>query len=334
MKNSAFDTPAVRAVFKQQASDFQVSEVLGFEPAGEGEHLWLRISKTGLTTEAVVSDLARQLQLSRKQIAYSGLKDKQAVTEQWFSVPWPIKREQPVVGGDNWRVLQATRHVKKLRRGVHAENAFDIVLRDLEGDTAMLEQRLQAVAERGVPNYFGDQRFGRDHGNIEQALAMFAGRRCKAFQRSIYLSAARACLFNDYLTRRVADGNWDQPLSGDIFNLDASNAQFGPEAVSDAIVQRMQVQDIHASGPLAGTGDTGLQADAAEYFADTVAAHPLLYQGLLQSGVQSALRPLRSRVKSLNWIINNNECRLQFRLRSGAYATAVVRELVMADGVS
>lgn len=328
----ALGVPLCRAMLKQQSDDFCVSEQLGFAPSGSGEHLWLRIRKRGLTTDAVTGDLARQLGVPRKLVSYSGLKDKWAVTEQWFSVPWPIRQDLPQLAGDSWQVIEASRHDRKLRRGVHQENRFDIVLRQLQGDAGELERRLQWIADNGVPNYFGEQRFGHDGGNVAAAEAMFAGQRCKPWQRSLYLSAARSYLFNHYLSRRVADGSWNQAIAGDVFNLDGSNAVFVADPINDDIHRRLQQLDIHPVGTLAGKGDSGLTGDAQAIQQQVFSEFPSLCQGLLQAGVESASRALRVRVKFVNWAINNNECRLQFSLRSGAFATAVVRELVLADG--
>lgn len=325
----AFPVLPLTADLKAEPEDFCVTEQLGFTPSGEGEHVFLFIRKRQLTTELLARDLARLLAIPQRDVAYSGLKDKQAVTEQWFSVPWPIKKPFPELQGMSWQVLEATRHHKKLRRGVHHGNAFDLCLTNLQGDITLLEQRLQQIQQTGFPNYFGEQRFGNNGSNVERALALFAGQfRCKPFQRSMYYSAARSYLFNAFLSQRVQQGNWNQPLEGDRFSLDGSNALFGPEPLTDAIYQRVQVQDIHPAGPLPGKGNSGLQAEAARLYEQVLQDYPELSTGLQQAGVETAFRPLRACAKSLNWQLDQQQCRLRFELRSGAFATALIRELV------
>lgn len=325
----AFESTGVRAGFKTSPEDFVVIEQLGFEPDGEGEHLWLNIRKRNLTTEAVIADLARLLSIPRRDIACSGLKDKQAITEQWFSLPWPIKKPLPEVSGSSWQLLRMQRHGKKLRRGVHKENAFEITLRDLEGDISRLEARLNEIIRTGFPNYFGEQRFGRDGQNVEKALALFSGKlTCKPFQRSIYYSAVRSHLFNAYLHERVKQQNWNQALAGDVFNLQGSNACFSQQEIDQDIVQRLHTLDIHPCGPLPGKGASGLTQEAARLQEMINERYPMFCQGLLQAGIETATRPLRAVVKSLNWRTDNNKGLLSFQLRSGTYATALLRELV------
>lgn len=325
----AYPVLAGSAGFKIEPEDFIVREQLGFVPSGEGEHVFLYIRKRLLTTELLAKDLARQFGVDVRDVAYSGLKDKHAVTEQWFSVPYPIKKEIPPLQGASWQVLECARHGKKLRRGVHQSNAFEITLRDVSVDRALLEERLNAIKERGFPNYFGEQRLGRDDGNVKSAVALFNGEfRCKPFQRSMYYSAARSYLFNRYLSERVANNTWDKAIAGDKFNLDGSNALFGPEPITDEIVQRVAQHDIHPVGPLLGDGESGLLDEALSIQQTVETEAHILLEGLRKARVETALRPLRADAKSLNWQLEHNQCRLSFELRSGSFATALIRELV------
>lgn len=320
---------ALAATFKQAPEDFRVTEVLGFEPSGVGEHLFLFIRKTNLTTERLVDDVARLLEVRSRDIGFCGLKDRQAITEQWLSIPFPIKKELPAISGQGWEVLAMKRHDRKLKRGIHKGNDFVICLKDLEGDIAGLECRLGLLAEQGFPNYFGEQRFGRDGANVAKAEALFAGKlRCKPFQRSMYYSAARSYLFNHYLSRRIESGAWDKAVPGDCFSLDGSNALFGPEPVSPDLVKRLESHDIHPAGVLAGEGDCRLQGEALGLFRRVLDDYPVLHDGLCRSGVKTAWRPLRAMPKSLNWKISGKSCEIRFSLPTGSYATALVRELV------
>jgi tRNA pseudouridine13 synthase len=325
----AYPRLPLTADFKLALEDFQVTEILGFQPAGEGEHLFLRVRKKNLTTDALINELARAFNVSSRDIGCCGLKDKLGVTEQWLSVVWPIKKEVPVVSGELWEVLEIVRHNKKLKRGIHKGNEFRIRLKNIKGDLSLLDSRLELLATNGFPNYFGEQRFGMEGRNVEKAELLFAGQlKCKSFQRSIYYSAARSYLFNCYLSARIQADSWNKAIAGDCFNLNGSNSIFGPEEMTEEISQRMASLDIHAVGVLAGSGNIRLSSEALSFFNKTIDNHETLVKGLIVAEVKSALRPLRVIAKSLNWQIIDDQCELQFSLPAGSYATALLHELV------
>jgi tRNA pseudouridine13 synthase len=318
------------ADFKSELDDFQVFEDLGFQPSGEGEHVLLYVQKKNLTTETLVADLATAFDVALRDIGICGLKDKQGVTEQWLSVLFPMKEPIPHCEGQNWQILKAVRHNRKLRKGIHAGNRFFIRLRNIEGNLSQIEKRLESLSVNGFPNYFGEQRFGRQAGNVEKAARLFSGEfKCKPFQRAIYYSAARSYLFNQYLSLRVRQGLWNQALPGDCFNLQDSNSVFGPEEqISPEIERRILENDIHPAGPLLGKGDVKLSNKPMELCQQVINDSSVLVQGLIRADVKTAWRPLRVIPKSLNWKIIGNCCELQFSLPVGSYATALIRELV------
>ena len=325
----AYPPLSASAQFKLEPEDFQVTEELGFPLAGEGEHLCLFIEKKQLTTDALVSDVAKALGVKIRDIGICGLKDRQAVTRQWLSVVWPIKADLPEIGGKSWRVLRMVRHNKKLKRGVHKANQFVIRLHQVAGDRAQLDERLTLIGKEGVPNYFGEQRFGREGANVAKAAALFAGEfKCKPAQRGIYISAARSYLFNRYLSLRVEQHNWHRALNGDVYNLQGSNSLFGPAAVDAELERRLQECDIHPAGPLLGDGKLPQQDDALALITTIISAHEGLYAGLQRVGVSTAQRPLRVLVQELSWQWHEQLCELRFSLPSGSYATAVIHELL------
>lgn len=227
----AFGAPLLTAKIRTTPEDFQVDELPAFEPSGEGEHLLLTIRKRGANTVHVAKVLAKWAGLPDMAVSYAGMKDRHAVTTQRFSVHLP-KRVAPdpaLLASDEIEVVESTWHNRKLQRGALAGNRFKLVLRDVQGDAAAIEERLSHIASRGLPNWFGEQRFGRDGGNVPAALAMFGGRRMRPDQRSLLLSAARSALFNQVLAARVEQGNWDAPLDGEVWMLDGSRSVFGPE---------------------------------------------------------------------------------------------------------
>ncbi len=316
--------PPVRAELRREPADFEVEERLGFEPDGEGQHALLQVEKRGLNSDAVAGALARVAGVDGRRVGYSGRKDRHAVTRQWFSVDLAGQAEPDWHAGlpEGAVLLHATRHRRKLRRGSHQGNRFRLRLRDVEGDDAALEQRLERVAAEGVPNYFGPQRFGRDGGNLAQARAWFAGERRRG-PRDLLLSAARSRLFNRVLAARVADGSWQRAHPGEPLMLAGSASFFIPEEVDATIEARLKQGDVHPSGPLWGRGDGPLAPGEAEVLADETA----LRAGLEEAGLRLERRSLRLVPGDFTWWWEDNDLLLAFELPRGAFATAVVREL-------
>lgn len=328
----AYGAAVLQANFRSTAEDFFVEELPGFEPSGEGEHLLLSIEKRGLNTAAVAQRLAQWAGIAEMGVGYAGLKDRHAVTRQRFSVHLP-KRHAPDLAGlasEDLQVLQATWHNRKLPRGALAGNRFVLVLRQVQGEREAIEQRLSAIARHGLPNWFGEQRFGRDGGNVASALAMFAGRRVKREQRSMFLSAARSELFNRVLAARLAAGTWNAGMDGEVWMLDGSRSVFGPEPWSDALAQRLAAFDIHPSGALWGAGELRSQGDcrALELQALEGDTAQRLRAGLEAADLKQERRALRLRPTDLAWQwLADDVLQLSFSLPPGSYATGVLHEL-------
>jgi tRNA pseudouridine13 synthase len=323
--------PLTAAVMRVTPEDFRVEELMRIEPEGKGEHLWVRVCKRNWNTDQVARQLARLAGISPRAVGYAGMKDRRAVTVQWFSLQLP-GRADPVWEGlpPGIEVLAAVRHSRKLQRGALVGNRFDIVLRDCAGDAAGLVRRLAAIGHEGVPNYFGEQRFGRDGGNIARAGELFSatGTVPDRLRRGIYLSAARAFLFNEVLAERIRAGNWQTPLPGEACLLAGSNSFFVIDAVDDVIQKRLKERDIHLGGPLWGEGDLPTRA-VVQTIEQTVAArHPELVAGLAQAGLRQERRALRVIPGDVEIeALDAGSWRLRFSLPSGSYATAVLREL-------
>jgi tRNA pseudouridine13 synthase len=320
------------AAIRTTPEDFLVEELPGFEPSGSGEHLLLTVEKRGMNTAFAAKRLAQWARVPEMAVSYAGLKDRHAVTRQRFSVHLPKKVAPDIatLESDDFRVLEHTWHARKLPRGALAGNRFVLLLRGVQADRGAIEQRLQAIAARGVPNYFGEQRFGRKGDNVDQALAMFAGRRVRREERTLLLSAARSELFNRVLAARVRAGNWDAALEGEVWSLDGSRSVFGPEPYTDDLARRLAAFDIHPSGPLWGRGELRSRGDVAaietrELVADDALA---LRAGLEAAGLEQERRPLRLRPGDLTWRWPAEDAlELAFTLPPGAYATVVLAEL-------
>lgn len=335
----AFGAPLLTAKIRTTPDDFQVDELPAFEPSGEGEHLLLTLRKRGANTVHVAKVLARWAGLPDMAVSYAGMKDRHAVTTQRFSVHLPkrIAPDPALLASDEIEVVESTWHNRKLQRGALAGNRFKLVLRDVQGDAAAIDERLSLIAARGLPNWFGEQRFGRDGGNVPAALAMFGGRRMRPDQRSLLLSAARSALFNQVLAERVAQGNWDAPLDGEVWMLDGSRSVFGPEPFTDLLADRLARFDIHPSGPLWGEGElrSSEAAAALELAAVSDEQSLALRAGLEGARLKQERRALRLRPAMLQhqWL-QPDVLELSFALPPGCYATAVLHELGQVEDAS
>jgi tRNA pseudouridine13 synthase len=326
----AHGMPPLAAQLRSTPEDFLVEEILGYEADGEGEHALLWVEKRGANTDWVARELARFAGVPPVAVGYAGLKDRHAVTRQAFSVQLAGKADPDwsAFPHADVKVLAAARHKRKLKRGALRGNRFVLVLRQVEGDRARAEEVLGRIAARGVPNYFGEQRFGRGGGNVEQARAMFAGRRVDRDKRAFLLSAARSHIFNEVLAGRVEREAWDTPLDGEIWSLAGTRSWFGPEPFDATLADRLARGDIHPSGPLWGQGETPARDAAGELENAVAAANADLAEGLAAARMDQERRALRLIPQALRWRwLDADALELAFELPAGAYATVVVREL-------
>ncbi|WP_329743143.1 tRNA pseudouridine(13) synthase TruD [Dyella sp. A6] len=326
--------PPLHAVLRATPDDFRVDEQLGYVADGEGEHVLLTVRKRGANTDWVAGQLARFAGVSPVAVGYAGLKDRHAVTTQTFSVQLAGKPEPDWAAfpHDEVQVLASARHRRKLKRGALVGNRFVLVLREVSGDREAAETVLAAIAARGVPNYFGEQRFGHGGANVERAEAMFGGRRVDRKTRSMLLSAARSQLFNAVLAERVLDGSWDRGLPGEIWSLAGSRSWFGPEPFDDVLADRLVRGDIHPSGPLWGIGDTPATDAAGRCERRVAEGEPELVAGLQAADMEQERRPLRLLSRELTWHwIDAATLEVSFELPAGSYATVVMRELARSE---
>jgi len=327
----AFGPPPTSGVLRQTPEDFQVEEDLGYTPEGEGEHLWLWVEKRGMNSDQVARQLAKLADVRQVDVGYAGLKDRHAVTRQWYSLHVPKGEMEQAAQwhAPQWRVLHLARARRKIRRGSLHGNRFVITLREVLGDKQAIEARLREIAAHGAPNYFGEQRFGHD--NIARAEAMARGelRVADRHLRGIYLSSLRSALFNTVLAQRVNDGSWDRALEGEALNLNGSRSFFVADVVDAVILNRLATWDIHPSGPLWGRGEPPSRGRARALELAVIATCPELWrQACSDAGMEQERRPLRLAVQALQWQWSEDTLlRLEFALPAGAYATAVIREL-------
>jgi tRNA pseudouridine13 synthase len=357
--HTAHGPPVFTAAFKAQPADFQVDEVLPFSFTGDGEHLYLRLVKTDRNTSDVVKALKRCYQVVQKDIGTAGLKDKRAVTTQWFSIRTPLD-ETPLArwldspDAPPFELVESHRHQRKLRTGAHSANRFVITLRDVlmldntSADVSVsntaapdthqqgMQNRLQTLVENGFPNYFGPQRFGRHGVNLTQAYHwLCAGKKPGSMardKRSLYLSAVRSAAFNRIVAARVQLGNWNTLRAGEACALNGSNSVF---ALNDAdraeALQRLNDNDIHPTAPLIGSGDWVSVGEAREHD-ETLLSQDEYYPQLLHSlkllRVDASQRATRALCADLTaqWL-DDQTLQLSVTLAPGVFATALLNEL-------
>ena len=307
---SAYPASGARATLKHHNADFVVTELPLQPPCGKGEHLWLEIEKNGANTAFVAQQLAQAAGVQDVDVGYAGLKDRYAITRQWFSIHLPNGEtpELTRLRHPEFEVLSQSRHLKKLRPGDLQGNRFRIVLREVTGARDAIEANLEAVASQGVPNYFGSQRFGHGGGNVEQGRAMLAReiRVRNPKKKGLYLSAVRAFVFNEVLALRIQKGLWNRTLPGDVMD-----------------------EAGRPTGPLWGRGRV-TATDQAQALEDEVAhRHARLCHGMEYAGLDQERRALVSSPAQMSWEWPQaDRLVLTFSLPAGHYATSVLNEIL------
>lgn len=328
------------AGIRRQADYFQVDEVLPFEPDGEGGHVWLKIRKTGINTDWLANELATFAKVPQVAVGYAGLKDRHAVTTQWFSIKVEgiTEPEWLEFETDDIKIIEQTRHGKKLKRGVLAGNIFDLRLTGMTGDVALWQQHLEVIQQQGVPNYFAEQRFGRQLNNLHRVGNWFETGKApkKRQQKSLYLSAARSWLFNLVLDQRLQRGNWNQALDGDVMVLAGTKASLFNAELSDTVLSsRLAKMDIHPTGPLWGRGLPLTETACLALEQQVLSSWDDWQAGLEKAGMKQERRALRLFPQDFEWqFLTDDQLQLRFFLPAGCYATAVMRELAVISDVS
>ncbi len=343
----AYQPLQVSAKLKSQLDDFIVEENIAVEFSGEGEHCWIYVKKSGCNTDWVAQQLSRFCGVKKMDVGFAGLKDRHAVTSQWFSIQLPGKPDPDWAkfelslceenATEKVQVLQAFRHNRKLQRGALKSNTFKITLRDLSDSRdemfTLLKQRCDLIAKQGVPNYFGSQRFGRNYNNLEQATKLFSNPRFKLtrHKRGMYLSAARSWMFNHILSERINRAIWNKGLAGDVFMLDGKSACFKDEAIDQAateeINERISINAIHPTAALWGDGDAMVALQAAELEQQIFDQFPVYRDGLVAARLQVQRRACRVVPEQLESYREKNNFVVSFSLPPGSYATMVLAEM-------
>jgi tRNA pseudouridine13 synthase len=364
--NYAYGQPDCQGLYKVIPEDFWVEEQIAYELSGEGEHLWCWVEKTGENTDWVLQQLAKWAGVSPSKVGVAGQKDRHAVTRQWFSIQLPVLIDPKVddFKVKNVTILKTIRHQRKLQTGGLSGNRFTVVIRNIQpiqgGETDViqsLQARLNLIKERGVPNYYGEQRFGLHGRNVKQGEKLLTGElpKVKRNQKSMFLSAIRSWRFNVLLSQRIKLQNWNQLLPGEVLQLEGSNKWFVEDGSTD-LAERVNTLDVHPTGALFGKGILPTEKSALEIEQNIAKSFKIWIAGLDEYGVKQDRRALRLLPLDLEWqwIASSAESadalsvafdkvslesdwrsapvlQLSFSLRSGSYATMVMRELLQGQ---
>lgn len=335
--NYLYGEPASRAVIRTQPDDFRVTEDLSFEPEGSGDHVFLYIRKTGENTDWVARQLAHFCQVSPKEVGYAGKKDRHAITEQWFSVHLPGR--SPLTWSlfetDTIKVLKTVKHTRKLRLGSLTGNRFQLRLRQVTEPAALLS-RIDAI-RAGVPNYFGEQRFGHHGGNLTKGALLLAGKlkERQRHKKGLYISAIRSFMFNQLVSRRIEQSFFAQPMLGDVLMINGSQSCF-PFAADDAtIMSRLTSAELHLTAAMWGRGRSICTADAANWEREQLQPWQEQLDGLERIGLNQERRSIRLMPGHLTIEQEaDDQFLIAFDLPAGSFATSVLRELAQISSAT
>jgi tRNA pseudouridine13 synthase len=322
---------------RQQPQDFQVEEIAAYAPTGHGDHVLLRVEKTGLNTPEAVRRVARALDADPAQAGWAGLKDRNAVTNQWISL-FQVDPERALrLALPGIRVLEAIAHPHKIRTGHLKGNRFVIRVVCAPQDLGIAQQVLAQLSLHGTPNYYGEQRFGRDGGNVARATAWLVdgGRAPRdRFERKLLASALQSDWFNQWLAARVRAGALGRPIAGDLMRKEETGGMFVTQDLADAEA-RMATWNISPTGPIFGQEMRWPEADALELERALWARVGLPDEALARARklLQGSRRSARMRPEHVQVEAWADGIALSFTLPKGAYATVVLRELLKSDSL-
>ncbi len=324
--------PTAKGKIKAKPEHFKVIENLGYEFAGSGEHLMVSIRKTGENTSFVANELAKACGVKSKDVSWAGLKDRHAVTEQWLSVHLPtagfpnlalFQSQHPSI-----EILAMTRHNKKLRPGDLAGNHFEVTLSEVT-DVEEVLKRLEVVAQQGVPNYFGNQRFGKDGNNLNEARRWGREnvRTRDQNQRSLYLSTARSWIFNRIVSSRIEQNCFYRFVEGDVALFNGEQILVSSEQVTE-FNQLLSQDEAQISAALAGDNALPTQLEAQRLEQLFIDEEEDLMKLIRGNRMRHDRRAISLKAQDLTWQVDGDSITLKFALDAGSFATSIVRELI------
>jgi tRNA pseudouridine13 synthase len=332
------------ARLKDQPQDFVVEEVPLYEPSGEGEHLYLWIEKTDFTASQLAGHIGNSIGIRPREIGIAGRKDRRAVTRQYVSIPAAYENQVPAIDNDQVRVLRQKRHSNKLRTGHLQGNRFVIRIRNIQSAeqpaTEDLETNWRAAAEAlqktGIPNYFGQQRFGNFGDTAIPGMAMIRPDEYSGTQqprshhsKRLFLSAVQSAVFNHLLSLRINAGCFARVLDGDVVQFDKSKSIFTVEDHA-AEEPRFQAQDLVTTGPMWGAKMPRPKGRPGQMESQALADCGLNEDDFTRyrKMLPGTRRPLRVIPKDFTIDFEGDCAVFSFYLPSGSYATVLLREFL------
>lgn len=333
--------PGIGGVIRSEPEDFVVEEVPAYEPCGEGEHTFFRVEKRAITTMALTKQIAQMLDIPAREVSSAGLKDKYAVAQQTLSVHNVAPETLLTLELDHAQVLWAKRHTNRLRSGHLRGNRFSLRIREPHPEA---ETRMDAIVEqltaRGVPNGYGEQRFGNRGDNHEVGMLLIhrdnAGlkerglRRIAGRMKQFYISSLQSALFNQLLKARMERGLMDGLLRGDIAKKQETGGLFTVEDL-DAELPRVAAWEINPTGAMYGYKMMPAQDEAGALEDEILAASELTLEDFRPVKAKGTRRPLRYRPDGLTWSLEDNVVSVSFFAPKGSFATMLLRELMKPE---
>ena len=328
------EVPAAGGLFKAVPEDFEVDELPAYEPSseiGSDEHLFIWVEKRGRSTQEVAKLLARHVGAQERHVSWAGLKDQQAITRQYLCLPSKYEAKLAGFEAQGVTLLRWARHRNKLKTGHLKGNRFSLVLRDVN-DVGAAKASLAMLQRVGIPNFFGEQRFGRDGDNAAKgkAILLNGGRHTERFERKLFLSAFQSSLFNVVLARRIQSGAFAQALLGDVLKKHETNGEF---VCDDPVVDQPRVDsfEVSATGPIFGPSMRAASGAVGEVEAAVLAEQNVSLETFDAGGRETEGTRRFFRVPLTNLEVEDlpeRALRLRFELPAGAYATVLLREVL------
>ena len=329
----AGDLPGIGGMIKAAPDHFQVEELLPYSPCGEGEHVFVTLRRAGWNTADVARCLGDAFKLKSVDIGWGGRKDRRALTTQTFSLRLPLDldpdRIAATLASMDFDILSVQRHRNKLKTGHVAANRFRILVTGVDVDALPRAQSIAAcLRDRGIPNYFGPQRFGRDMANLDRATHLMASRRPVRGKKDDFLvSALQSALFNYWLKERILRNDFSRILPGDVARKTDTGGLFVVDDDAEAD-ERFRRGAVVFTGPIYGhkmmaANDTegGYESAVLQHFG----LEPDVFTHLRAPGTR---RPAVLAAGELQIAAVDQGLEFSFILPSGAYATTVMREFM------
>ena len=300
------DHEPIDFIFKQNRYDFIVEEITNIKPKTKGNFLILKIKKELLSTWELLNIISKKLNIPQNLIGYAGLKDKNATTTQYISIPLNKSRGFEDINSKNIQILDSFKYDKKIKIGDLEANRFKIILKDIKPESLhIIYQTLSQIQKNGMPNYFGYQRFGKEY-NFKQAKSIVYGEEVlndKKLEKFLKL-AYQSYFFNSWLAKRIEISKKEGskkliPLQGDIFNLNDKNIITGLLPGRDIIRAKAKARQIEEKYDDMFIHDKGYRRDA----------------WVIPKNIKN------------KFISDKNQLQLEFTLPKSSYATVLIENL-------